>query len=52
MKNEDKIFNILNTILNKQDEILNLLKKNETAKIEEKVEKAVDEKDIKYQENA
>lgn len=51
-KNEDKIFNILNTILNKQDEILNLLKKNETAKIEEKVEKAVDEKDIKYQENA
>lgn len=50
--NEDKIFNMLNTILNKQDEILNLLKKNETKDIEDKVEKAVDEKDINYQENA
>ena len=49
--NEDKIFNMLNTILNKQDEILDLLRKKETKKIEEKVEKAVDEKEVSYQEN-
>ena len=50
-KNEDKIFNMLNTILNKQDEILDILKKKETKEIEEKVEKAVDEKEVSYQEN-
>jgi len=50
--NEDKIFNMINTILNKQDEILDLLRKKETKKIEEKVEKAVDEKEVSYQENA